>query len=91
MRYRSLGAASLVRAWHEYLRGAAVFDLALVSLFAVVALGLRHAFAAALWIGIVASIVLRSRARVTEPLPRALLLRPRGPAKRRGEPSGAPF
>jgi len=69
--------ASLVRAWHEYLRGAAVFDLALVSLFAVVALGLRHAFAAALWIGIVASIVLRSRARVTEPLPRAWLLRTR--------------
>jgi hypothetical protein len=65
--------ASLTRGWNEYHRGAAAFDLALVSLFAVVALGFRDAFAAGLWVGIVASIVLRSRVRAVERIPRAVL------------------
>jgi hypothetical protein len=81
MRSESL-SATLARAWCEYLRSAAAFDLALVSLFAVVALGFRHAFAAGLWVGILASIVLRSRVRTVERIPRAVLLRVRHSDKR---------
>lgn len=73
MRNATLGRVA--QRWSEYLRGTAAFDLALVSLFVLVALGFRHAFVAGLWIGIATSIVLRLQGGAIVRVPRAVLLR----------------
>lgn len=56
--------------WDAYLEGAAAFDLAIVSLFAVVALGYRDAITTGLWVSFVTSRLVRARRRA-DPFPRA--------------------
>jgi hypothetical protein len=57
------------RGWDAYLEGAAAFDLALVSLVAIAALGYRDAITTGLWVSFLTSRLVRSRG--PDPFPRA--------------------
>jgi hypothetical protein len=57
-----------------YLRGGAAFDLTLLSLVGVAALGFRHELAIGLWLTILGVVVNRLRSRDREPIPRAQLV-----------------